>query len=338
MHRPNLDIAFLYSENARAKIKDIAQVLKKSSQRVKYNIDVLEKESIVQLPHALLDHSYLGLLLFRVYFQGGYISEEDKTEIIRKMKENQYVTSVYEMGSGYDLVVELISPNPSRFNKEIKKLTSYVPSLNTYTAVLNIVTHVYPRLFISGVPVDVPKEIIIGGDRVIENFTETERSVLRCLIEDPKQGLSTLAKKAGIHQKTVNATLRSLKIKKILKGYKFVLNSKKLGIRKFRLFISLHNISQEREDKLINFCLRTEEVVQLNKTIGDWDIEIDIAGFSEERIRQVTMRMRQDFKDLIQSFDVVEVYSFHKKSYLPMFIWSDRPKDMREPRTKTPVL
>jgi DNA-binding Lrp family transcriptional regulator len=331
MHRPNLDIAFLYSENARAKIKDIAQALKLSSQRVKYNIDLLEKEAFIHHPHAILDHSYMGLLLFRVYFKGGYISEGDKLNIIRQLRDHPYITCIYEMSSGYDLVLELAAPNPSRFNKEIKRVAQIIPSLNNYEVTLNVVSHIYPRMYLSGLPHNVTKEIIVGGDRAVQAWTPSEMAVMHTLLSNPTQGISHIAKTTDLHQKTVKDTIKSLKQKKILKGFKYVLNSRKLGIRKFRLFLSLHNISSEREDRLLDFCLKTDEIVQMNKTIGDWDIEIDIASFREERIRQLTAQIRQDFKDLIESFSMAEIYQFYKKGYLPVFPWLPRPTDMKEP-------
>ncbi|MBI4983198.1 hypothetical protein HZC32_00955 [Candidatus Woesearchaeota archaeon] len=81
----NSDLLYLYSENGRAKIKDVAFLLKKSPQRLKYMLKVMDREGIVYNPHCIFDYSYFGLILFRVYFKGGYISEHDKIEIIRKL-------------------------------------------------------------------------------------------------------------------------------------------------------------------------------------------------------------------------------------------------------------
>ena len=38
----------------------------------------------------------------------------------------------------------------------------------------------------------------------------------------------------------------------------------------------MHNISKEREEELLNYMLKTKEITQINKTVGDWDMEIDI--------------------------------------------------------------
>src|SRR3989338_7941604 len=112
-------LVFLYSENARIKLRELSTILKKSSQRLKYALQVLEREGIVHSPHGIFDYSYFGQILFRVYFKGGYISEQDKTTILATLKENPYLVSVYEFSGEFDLVMELAAPNPSRFNKEL---------------------------------------------------------------------------------------------------------------------------------------------------------------------------------------------------------------------------
>src|SRR3989338_10876894 len=125
-------LLFLYSENARAKIKDLSGTLKKSSQRLKYSIEKFEKEGIINNAHCVFDYSYFGFILFRVYFKGGYISEKDKAEIIRKLGENPFVVSMYEMTGEYDIAIEISAPNPSRFNKELRKITSLIPTFTHY--------------------------------------------------------------------------------------------------------------------------------------------------------------------------------------------------------------
>ncbi len=121
MGSPNRDILFLYGENARIKLKDLASMLRKSPQLLKYTVRSLEQEKNVILPHAVFDYSYFGLLLFRVYYKGAYISERDKAAILAEFNTNNYITSVCELEGEFDLALEIIAPNPSRFNKELKK-------------------------------------------------------------------------------------------------------------------------------------------------------------------------------------------------------------------------
>ena len=99
----NTDLIFLQTENAREKLRAAASILKKSPQRLKYTLKMMEKEGILNNPHCVFDYSYFGLIMFRVYFKGGYIGERDKGAIIEKLKANPYVVSIYEMSGEFDL-------------------------------------------------------------------------------------------------------------------------------------------------------------------------------------------------------------------------------------------
>ncbi|MFH1275956.1 MAG: winged helix-turn-helix transcriptional regulator, partial [Candidatus Woesearchaeota archaeon] len=287
----------------------------------------MDTEVLVANPHVIFDYSYFGQILFRVYFKGGYIGEKDKADIVKKLSENGYVVSIYELLGEFDLAVEIEAPNPSRFNKELKKVASLIPTLNKYKVILNLVTHLYPRIYL------VPKsnfdvtsfssEIIVGGDRVISQFSENEMKIMHYLLENPKIRMTVLAKKSNLNIKTAISVFKELKKRKIIKGFKYTLDTTKLGIYKFRLFLRLHNLTAEKEDKLLEYFKQTKEIIQVNKTIGDWDLEVDIESFDKARIRYLTLQLREEFKELVEDFNLIEFFQIHKKSFLPSYLFQD---------------
>ena len=320
------DLIFLYSGNARAKLRDLSKTLKKSPQRLKYSIRTLEKEGILNNPHCIFDYSYFGILLFRVYFKGGYIGEKDKANILKQLSENPYVVSMYELSGEFDLAVEIGSPNPSRFNKELKKIASLIPTLNNYKILLNLVTRIYPKEYLIENPalLELLGDRIVGGDREVEKFSENEMAIMKNLLINPKIRRAALAKQSGMNVKTAVLVMRKLQEKKVIKGFKYVLDTNKLGIYKFRLFLKLHNTSQERENQLIEYILKSREIVQTNKTVGDWDIEVDIESRDKIKIRSLIIQLREEFKDLIETFNITEFYQYYKKSYLPTYLFHEK--------------
>ena len=318
------DLAFIYSENTRIKIKELASLLRTSSQRIKYLLKVLEKEDFVYNPHCILDYSYFDLLLFRVYFKGAYISEKHKSEIIKKLAENKYVVAIYELSGEYDLVVDIQAPNPSRFNKELREITSNTQTLRHYKTALNIVTHLYPKYYLTKdeeLQTYMSPQIIIGGDRKVRRFNEKETLVIMNIMNNPKIRMTNLARKCELNVRTANKILSELKKQKIIKGFKQLINTDKLQVYAFRLYLKLHNISKTREEELMNYLLKTKEIVQANKTVGDWDIEIDIEALNKTRIRQLTIEIRESFKDIIETFNIMEFYDYYMRSYLPKYIF-----------------
>ncbi|MBI4159508.1 Lrp/AsnC family transcriptional regulator [Candidatus Woesearchaeota archaeon] len=326
MAKISRELLFLYSENARIKIKELAHLLKKSPQRLKYNVKTLEKDKIAFNPYSMIDYSFFGLLLFRVYFKGGYISEKNKNLILQKLRDQPYVVSIYELDGAFDLVIEMEAPNASRFNKELRKITTETPTLNNYKILLNVVTHMYPRLYLlkhsslAELITKFGRDTIVGGDRQVETFSKSEIDVLYSVLLNPKIRLTKLAQQTGMNIKTANSILKRLTQRKIIKGYKNLVDTHALEIHKHRLFLKLHNLSQERENQLMDYILKTPEIIQVNKTVGDWDMELDLESFDKSRIRYLTVQLREDFGELIENFDIMEFYQYHKKTFLPNYL------------------
>ena len=324
MAKIDKDLIFLYAEDARAKIKQMAGLLKKSPQRLKYNITSLEKEWIINNPYCIFDYSRFGLILFKVYFKGAYIGENDKADIIKKLIDNQYVVAMYELSGEFDFVIEIVSPNPSRFNKVLKNAADLSPTLTHYKVILNLVTFIYPRIYLTKknqISYSIESSIIIGGDREIESFSENEMAVMNGFLENPKIRYSSLARESGLNIKTVQSVTKNLCNKKIIRGFKYVLDTNKLGFYKLRLFLKLHNLNKERETELMSHMKKTKEIVQVNKTVGDWDLEIDIESPDKGRVRKLTLEIREHFKELIENFNMIEIYQYYKRAYLPKYLF-----------------
>ena len=319
---------YLRSENARMGLRDLSRRLHKSPQLLKYSTAILEKENILYEPYFIFDYSYFGLILFRVYFKGIYIKEQDKLRIIKELKDNPYVLSVYELTGEFDLAVEFASPNPSKFNKEFKKIISDNPLLKEYKIVLNLVTHIYPRHYLIKDPElqSLAGQKIIGGDREKDEFSRQEMSLLKVLLKHPTIRYTRLAKESGMNVKTAKSALNNLMKRNIIKGCKFLINKNKLGINKNRLFLKLHNLNWERESHLMKYLHDNQEVIQVSKTVGDWDMEIDLEALDKSSIRSMILRLREEFSDLIGQFNLIEVYDYYKRTYLPEYLFLEPNK------------
>lgn len=325
MPKLDQDLLYLRGENARIGLQELSHHLKRTPQRLKYTFSVMEKEGIVRDPYCIFDYSYFGLILFRVYFKGGYISEQDKTGIISTLRENPYIISISELTGEYDLCVEFASPNPSRFHKELKKISNLAPTLTDYKIVLNVVTHFYPRHYLTNNSLfqSLHVDRIVGGDREPEEFKEQELEIIKTLLRYPLARFTTLAKRSKLNVRTVNSIVRNLTERNVIKGHKYILDTAVAGISTTRVFLKLHHVSPEREAQLKTYLLTTPGIVQSHKTVGDWDMELDIEALDKSKIRSIIIDMREKFKDLIEKFNLIEVYKYYKKSYLPAYLFKE---------------
>ncbi len=309
---------YVFSEDARVSLPDAGKFLRKSPQRLNYSLSTIIEKNIFGLPYVLIDYSYFNLLLFRVYFKSAYIGDKDKVQILKKFNEYESIVSVYELSGEYDLVVEFMMSNPSKFNKEFKQIISEIPSLNNYKIVLNLVTHITPRDYL------VPnkfhgfsKEVILGGDRELLNFDSNELLVLKALLKNPVGKMTQLSLISGLSSQTVKTVLKKLEKKRIFKGCKYIINPTFAEIYKERIFLKLHNLTFEKETEFIQFLIGVPEIVLLSKTVGDWDVEIDVEARDRAKIKILLQLIREKYKDIMMYYTIMEFVQYYKRAYLP---------------------
>jgi len=302
-------------------LSKIAKKIHKSPQIVKYTVSRLEKEGIISFYYTIVDYACFDMLLFKVYFMGGCSTSSELKLLIKKLMQNPYVTSVYEIGGQYDLLVEFMAQNPSKFNKELKLLIKEHDGLNNYDVIINVVSHIYPMDYLMPNHKEFSElshslKIIIGGDRDRITLSNNEEEVLSTLVRDPKIRLTTIASKLKINIKTVMAVIKSLESKKVIRAYKSALNMQKCNLIKNKITLKLHNINIKKEKNMLNFCLNNPNIVKFSKTIGAWDIEIDIETSSPIEFREIYLKIREEFKEVIRSFNSYRIYKVFKHSYL----------------------
>lgn len=103
-----------------------------------------------------------------------------------------------------------------------------------------------------------------------------DRRILCELDMDARQPISKIAKKVRLSKETVNYRMKQLEKRGIVKGYYASLDLSKLGYLFCRIFLRFQNISQEKEQEIINFCKNYYCAGWMYTIDGPWDIGLAI--------------------------------------------------------------
>ncbi|MGE0793533.1 MAG: hypothetical protein AB7V77_05140 [Candidatus Woesearchaeota archaeon] len=313
------ELAFLYSNDARLKVKDASKIVKKSSQNVCYFTNILFKNKILTYPHILFDYSYANLLLFKVYFKG-FLTHEEKEQVSIKLKENKCISAIYNLEGMFDLCLEILSPNPSHFNKTMLEIQPILNAYQEYTIVLNVVTHLYaPKKFIQNQTTlsSFNSEIIIGGDRKPYEFKLDEIKVIKTLSENPLKPFTVLSKQADLHVLTFKKILSNLTSKKIFRGVKYIPAFENLGIQKTRLLVSLFPIPNDIKEKISKYLKESLYVSSFSWIIGEWGLECDLLWDNQTNLRKTSNTIREILRGFIRNQQTLELRSHYLKTYTP---------------------
>jgi len=304
--------------DARQPLSRIGKRIRRSQQQVSYTVNSLIEKEIIQNFDTLNDYSKLNIINFRVFFKLSYINKEKFDGLIKYIASDPHISSLVNCGGRYDIICTFFALNPSQFNKTLKELVAKFPrQLQNYTVLTTIVIRLFGRKYIFG---SLPEEIILGGDRQPEIIDEIDMKILNELSKDGRTSSVKIADMLSITPKTVVQRIKKLCNRKVILGFKPLLNPRKIGYVSNLLLIRYHNLAPEMENELINYLKVHPNVVSVVKTLGEWDIEIKIETADIMEFRKVEMGIRQKFSLLIQQIESIPLYRTYKNGYFPKFL------------------
>ncbi len=314
--------------DSRMSFSKIAKKTRKSQQRVSYNVNSLIKKGVIKNFYTLIDYSKLGVISFRVYFKISYVSQARFREFVDFLRLQADTAWISSCGGDYDIICTFFASNPSQFNKKLRKVMAEFPKLiKDYTILTTIVIRNFEREYLlSGA--NIPKEVIIGGDRKPEIIDDTDMHILNLICDNARINSVELANKLSLTPRTVIKRIKDLRERKIIIGFRPLLNLQKIGYISTLLLIRYHNMTVELERKLVNYLKIHLNIVGVVKTLGEWDLEIEIEVKSRHIFRKIEIEIREKFTSLIHEIRSVPLYGVFKKIFFPKFL-VERPKSIK---------
>ncbi|NQV08847.1 Lrp/AsnC family transcriptional regulator [Candidatus Woesearchaeota archaeon] len=305
--------------NSRESFLRIGKKIRKSQQRVSYTVNSLIDKGVIKKFYTIIDYSKLNMLSFRVYFKVNYISEARFRDLVSFFVKNPHTSWVATCGGRYDLICTFLASNPSQFNKVLKEIMEKFPDqLKNYIVLTTIVTRRFGRKYFFR---DfILPEVIFGGDRVPEEIDELDIKILNEISEDARKSSVKISEKLSSTPKTIIERIKKLQKRKITEGFKPLLDPRNMGYIPTLLLIKYHNVSSRLENKLINYLKMHQNVISVVKTLGQWDVEIEIEVRDVMELRKVEMEIRENFALLIQQIESIPIYLSYKKNYFPEFL------------------
>ena len=308
--------------DSRMPFTKMGKKIRMSQQKISYAVDSLIKKEIINGFYTLIDYSKLDIINFRVYFRVSYTTQEEFKELIKYLKEEPSTSWIATCEGRYDLICTFLAYNPSNFNKTLKEIMRKFPKqLENYIVLTTIVSRRFGRKFLSQTISNIPDDIILGGDRKPEELDKIDLEILNFLSENARISAVEIGNKLQLTPKTIINRIKKLESKNVILGFKPALNVRKADYMAFILTIKSHNVIPGVEDQLIDYLRLHPNIVNVTKTLGEWDLEMQIEVKSWYIYRKIVIEIREKFKSLIQEIESIPIYkTYHKMNYFPSFL------------------
>lgn len=111
------------------------------------------------------------------------------------------------------------------------------------------------------------------------NLNKTNLKLLYQLDLNCKQSNREISKKINISKDSVGYRIKRLEKDGIIRGYRAVINTARLGFTVYRIFLNLINISEEKTNQLREYLIKKENVWWIAKTEGPWNFVLAVWSY-----------------------------------------------------------
>lgn len=295
--KDRLLLSLLYA-NSRMSFTEMGRKMRLSSSAVERRMRRLEDAGVICLLFANVDLTKLGLKSYRLYFKFDVMDRNTESGILKLFEEYPQTLWGVICEGEYDALWRIVAKSEldvedaaylmlRRFGGRVVERTVATTTYQIYLAWNRALeTPRHPPL---------PTERIAGVERV----DGTDMKILSALYSNAREKTITLSRLAGLTPDAVQYRIRRLIERKIILGYTAWFDAKKLGFNYYKIMIGFRSATKEDEKKFLRFCMENDAVIFINKTIGSWDMEVDIIVRNNEELHEFMRVMRTEFGHIL---------------------------------------
>ncbi len=312
-----LDRKILYELdiNARQSYSQIAKKVRASKQVVAYRVERLLEKGAVTGFFTAIDHSKLGYFSFRVYIKLRNISPKKQEEMVSYLNRSKDVWWFVTVDGKWDIdFVILVREVFDYYHVWEEFLSHFKRYIHEYETVVYSHIHGFPKSYLLGRKNE-EKGFLISKERLVLPIDTLDIQILQLLSKNARMEAMQLAKKTKTTVKTVIQRIKSLENRKLIVGYRALIDLKTIGYTYYKIVFYLMDTSKIESMK--TWAFSHPNVPYVNKTIGGGDFELEIHAKSREEFFMVLSEFKALFHESIDHYYYFWVLDEYKMIYYP---------------------
>ncbi len=312
-------ILYQLSLDARQSLSEIARKVNLSPQSVDYKISRLEKLGVITGYYTCIDISKIGYSIFKIYIKLQNLDAEKEKEMIADLQRNPHITWVASCDGMWDLYLVIWSKNVFQFNQifnEINNKYSYFFSKKSIISTTKVLQFMRKYLAPDKKSVDYSK-IKWAGEISEVSLDSTDFKILLIISLQARLSESAIGEQLSLSRKVIAYRIRKMEEQKVIYGYKPFLNGDALSFDTYKAFLTLQSFTKEKEERLVAFLNAHPNVIEVNYTLGNWELELDIESPNIDANHELIRELRNKFNDVIRDCDIMHISKSYRYDYLP---------------------
>jgi Lrp/AsnC family leucine-responsive transcriptional regulator len=290
-------LALLYNDS-RMSFVQMGKKLKLSGSAVERRMRQLKEAGVISLLFADVNLLKLGYRAYRLYFRFDVMDDETEAGILELFEKCPRTLWGAICEGEFDVLWRVVAKNEveveqiaylmlERFGSKVVEKTIATTTYQAYLA--------WNKAFETQRHAAMPIERITE----IETVDDIDMKLLSALYGNARETTVALSKLVGLTPDAVQYRIKRLCEKRFILGYSAWFDAKKLGFNYYKLMLGFRSVTKKKEDEFLAFCLENDNVIFINKTIGSWDMEVDIIVRNNEELHAFMRDIKTRFGHIL---------------------------------------
>jgi len=309
-------LLFELDKNSRISLADLAKKLKTSKEVIHYRLNNLINNKVILRFHTVPATYRFGLTAYKVYLRLSDSNDENLLKLVNFLLANKEVFWIGISKGRWDLMFGVWAKNLEEFFKVhdtiINKFSKFIQEKELTISRENIQ---YNRRWMYQDNSSIT-EFNFGEKESQINLNPKDKQILEKLSSNSRKSAVDLSEETGFSIDVVRYRIKSMEKEGIIRGYKCLLNSSKLGFTTCKAFVFFKNINGAKREEFIEYCKNLPNTINLVKTFAPWDLEIMFETESYEEYFKIMDTIKNKFNDIVKFYESVLITSEPKQVFI----------------------
>ncbi len=290
-------LSLLYN-NSRMSFTEMGKTLKLSSSSVERRVRALRDAGVISLLFADLNLLKLGFRAYRLYFKFDVMDRKTESEVVKLFEDYPHTVWGVVCEGAYDVLWRIAEKDEVAVEKAAYLM---MEKFGDRIVEKTVATTTYQMYLAWNKATETERHAAMPTEKVtnVESVDETDMKLLAALYGNARGTTVNLAKLVGLTPDAVKYRMKRLVEKEYILGYTAWFDAKKLGFNYYKLLIGFKSATKERELEFVRYCIENDNVILVNKTIGSWDIEVDVIVRDNTELHEFMRDMKTKFGHIV---------------------------------------
>jgi DNA-binding Lrp family transcriptional regulator len=296
----------ILDRNCRATLKEMASELKISKQAVHKKLKEMEKKEISSYL-TIINYYELGYNNLHVYLKlRGFEASKFKSKLnaLNKIKN---ITWLADFIGEFDLGISIFYNSINELERVFKKIQTIlgksIKEKEIYIISKQIIPHIDRKK---------PGKSCFELKKILEQdikISHLDKCILEAIVSNSRFNYLDLSEKLGITRQALKEKIRKLENKKIILGYKPLLNYSSMGCSWSLCILKLYPLADR--SNLLDLLIKNPDIPFISISI-DNNIIFDFKSVSHTQFKDFVRRLKFDYDSLIEDCILLNVNKVYK--------------------------